>query len=154
MVYPDPGPSRAPTEDPNTDAPSPTTTKPTKPTTKPTPKPTVKPTAQPKPNPYSATAVCGSGFKVIDSHALGGNATIYLLYGNGKNCVVTMSKLVYPGKVSMNATLQVQNGGSGGNPGKFTAYAGPVRVAAVKKCVIWGGSWGTTSWKSGWSHCT
>lgn len=149
MVDPDPDPSRAPTEDPTTDAPVPTTTK-----TKTTPKPTVKPTAQPKPNPYNATAVCGSGFKVIDSHALGGNATIYLLYGNGKNCVVTMSKLVYPGKVSMNATLQVQNGGSGGNPGKFTAYSGPVRVAAVKKCVIWGGSWGTTSWKSGWSHCT
>ncbi|WP_308168543.1 protein kinase [Nonomuraea sp. NEAU-A123] len=149
MVDPDPDPSSGPTEDPSTNAPVPTATK-----TKTTPKPTVKPTVQPKPNPYSAATVCGAGYKVIDSHALGGNATIYLLYGNGKNCVVTMSKLVYPAKVSMNATLQVQNGGSGGNPGKFTAYAGPVRVAAVKKCVIWGGSWGTMSWKSGWSHCT
>ncbi|MEU7852292.1 protein kinase [Nonomuraea sp. NPDC049141] len=149
MVDPDPDPTTKPTEGPTESLPQPTATK-----TKTTPKPTVKPTVQPKPNPYNATAVCGSGYRVIDSHALGSSATIYLLYGNGKNCVVTMSKLVYPGKVSMNATLQVQNGGSGGNPGKFTAYAGPVRVAAVKKCVIWGGSWGTASWKSGWSHCT
>ncbi|WP_433517735.1 serine/threonine protein kinase [Nonomuraea sp. CA-143628] len=155
MVDPDPDPKTSPTVD-DTDDPNPQpTSKPTtKPTVKPTTKPTVKPTASPKPNTFSATAVCGSGFKVIDSHTLGSNATIYLLYGNGKNCVVTMSKLVYPGKVSMNATLQVKNGGSGSNPGKFTAYAGPVRVAAVKKCVIWGGSWGTASWKSGWSHCT
>ncbi|WP_308126963.1 serine/threonine protein kinase [Nonomuraea guangzhouensis] len=149
MVDPDPDPTSKPTAGPTETIPQPTTTK-----TRTTPKPTVKPTVQPKPNPYSAASVCGAGFKVIDSHALGSNATIYLLYGNGKNCVVTMSKLVYPGKVSMNATLQVQNGGSGSNPGKFTAYAGPVRVAAVKKCVIWGGSWGTASWKSGWSHCT
>ncbi|MER6575297.1 protein kinase [Nonomuraea sp. NPDC001023] len=110
----------------------------------------------PKPNTYNVVTVCGSGYKVIDKHALGASATIYLLYntGAGKNCVVTMSKLVYPGKVSMNATLQVQGGASGGNPGKFTAYAGPVRLAAVKKCVIWGGSWNSLSWKSGWSHCT
>ncbi|WP_221762174.1 serine/threonine-protein kinase [Nonomuraea sp. WAC 01424] len=122
--------------------------------TKTTPKPTAKPTL--KPNTYSVVTACGSGFKVIDQHALGSSATIYLLYntGAGKNCVVTMSKLVYPNKVSMNATLQVQGGASGSNPGKFTAYAGPVRLAAVKKCVIWGGSWNSLSWKSGWSHCT
>ncbi|MFI7693630.1 serine/threonine protein kinase [Nonomuraea sp. NPDC049655] len=141
-----------------TPTPGPTTTVPAKkPTTsKPTVKPTVKPTATPKPNTYNVVTVCGSGYKVIDKHALGTAATIYLLYNTsaGKNCVVTMSKLVYPGKVSMNATLQVQGGASGGNPGTFTAYAGPVRLAAVKKCVIWGGSWRSLSWKSGWSHCT
>ncbi|GAA2361440.1 hypothetical protein GCM10010404_13920 [Nonomuraea africana] len=133
----------------------------TKPTAKPTaaPKPTVAPKPTPKPtpklNPYRATTVCGSGYKVINSHALSTKATIYLLYNTsaGKNCVVTMSKYEVPAKVSMNAILQVKGGASGANPGKFTAYAGPVRLAAVKKCVIWGGSWGTLSWKSGWSHC-
>ncbi|NUP01128.1 MAG: serine/threonine protein kinase [Nonomuraea sp.] len=126
------------------------------PTKKPTTKPTSKPTATTKPNPYKVGAVCGSGYKIIDQHALGGSATIYLLYssGAGKNCVVTMSKLLYTAKVSMNAILQVKGGASGSNPGKFTAYAGPVRLAAVKKCVIWGGSWQSLTWKSGWSHCT
>ncbi|MEU4230471.1 protein kinase [Nonomuraea sp. NPDC026600] len=141
MVDPDPDPTGGPSEGPTTDVPK----------TQPTKKPTA---STPKPNPYNAAAVCGAGYKVIDSHALGSYATIYLLYGNGRNCVVTMSKLVYTGKMPMNATLQVQKGGSASNPGNFTAYAGPVRVAAVKKCVIWGGSWGNASWKSGWSHCT
>ncbi|GAA3466706.1 serine/threonine protein kinase [Nonomuraea roseola] len=128
-----------------------------KPTVKPTvaPKPTPKPIPPPKPNPYQATTVCGSGYKVINSHALGAKATIYLLYNTaaGKNCVITMSKYVVPAKISMNAILQVKGGASGSNPGKFSTYSGPVRLAAVKKCVIWGGSWGTLTWKSGWSHC-
>ncbi|WP_156056207.1 serine/threonine protein kinase [Streptosporangium roseum] len=131
-------------------------------TAKPTPKPTSKPSATakqtispPKPNPYTATGVCGAGYKVVNSKALGSAATIYLLYssGAGKNCVVTMAKYVTPSKISMNATLQVKGGSSGSNPGSFTAYAGPVRLSAVKKCVIWGGTHGSLSWKSGWSHC-
>ncbi|MFF0308549.1 serine/threonine protein kinase [Streptosporangium sp. NPDC004379] len=130
----------------------------TKPTTAPKPKPsatTSKPKPAPKPNPYTATGVCGSGYKVIDSHALSSSATVYLLYnsGAGRNCVVTMSKYVVPGKISMNAILQVKGGSSGGNPGSYTAYAGPVRLPGAKKCVIWGGSYGSASWKSGWSHC-
>ncbi|MEV1176352.1 hypothetical protein [Nonomuraea sp. NPDC049784] len=122
---------------------------------KPTTKPTSKPTAATKPNPYKATSVCGSGYKVIDSHALE-NATIYLLYNTsaGKNCVVTMSRLLWPGKVSMNAILQVKGGSSASNPGKFSAYAGPVRLPSKAKCVIWGGTFSTQSWKSGWSHCS
>ncbi|MEV4245456.1 serine/threonine-protein kinase [Streptosporangium canum] len=131
-------------------------------TAKPTAKPTSKPSATakqtvspPKPNPYTPTGVCGAGYKVVNSKALGSAATIYLLYssGAGKNCVVTMAKYVIPSKISMNATLQVKGGSSGSNPGSFTAYAGPVRLSAVKKCVIWGGSHGSLSWKSGWSHC-
>ncbi|WP_344922588.1 protein kinase domain-containing protein [Streptosporangium oxazolinicum] len=132
----------------------PTTAKPTvKPTVKPTAKPTVKPPQ--KPNPYTATGVCGSGYKVVDSRALGSAATVYLLYntGEGKNCVVTMSRYVFPSKIAMNAILQVKGGSSGSNPGNFTVYAGPVRLPAAKKCVIWGGSHGSLSWKSGWSHC-
>ncbi|MFI7439788.1 protein kinase domain-containing protein [Nonomuraea indica] len=110
----------------------------------------------PQPNPYTATGVCGAGYKVINSRPLGDGATIYLLYnaGAGRNCVVTLSKMVHPGKVQMNALLQVKDGPSASNPGRFTAYAGPVRLAAKNKCVIWGGTWGTRTWKSGWSHCT
>ncbi|NUR90361.1 MAG: hypothetical protein HOY71_40320, partial [Nonomuraea sp.] len=155
----DPIGQETPTDDPSSSG-QPTakpTSKPTvKPTTKPTVKPTVKPTPKPtlKPNTASAAAVCGSGYKVIDSHSLSGKATIYLLYYSGKNCVVTMSRYVYPGKVAMNATLKVQkSGATGSDPGSFTAYAGPVRLAAAKTCVQWGGKWGTYSWTSGWSHC-
>ncbi|MGW0805369.1 protein kinase domain-containing protein [Nonomuraea sp. NPDC002799] len=127
-----------------------------KPTNKPSTKPSSTPIKTMKPNPYKATSLCGSGYKVIDSRSLGSGATIYLLYSTaaGKNCVVTMSSVVWPGKMPMTAFIQVKAGAKGNNGGSFTAYAGPVRVSAVKKCVIWGGSWGTQSWKSGWSHCT
>ncbi|MEW9549172.1 protein kinase [Nonomuraea sp. NPDC050783] len=137
-VDPEAEPTNAPTHDPD---------EPTK---------TVTPSKPPaKPNPYTATGACGAGYKVINSHALGNYATIYLLWNASasKNCVVTMARYQYPGKIEMNATLQVKGGASGSNPGKFTAYAGPVRLAAAKKCVIWGGSIADLSWKSGWSHC-
>ncbi|GAA3417260.1 serine/threonine-protein kinase [Streptosporangium vulgare] len=133
----------------------PTTAKPTvKPTVTVTVKPSPKPTPQ-KPNPYTATGVCGSGYKVVDSRALGSAATVYLLYNTaqGRNCVVTMSRYVFPSKIAMNAILQVKGGAAASNPGRFTVYAGPVRLPAAKKCVIWGGSHGSLSWKSGWSHC-
>ncbi|MEU8383487.1 protein kinase [Streptosporangium sp. NPDC048865] len=173
-------PSGSPTPTPTTAKPTPSaqpTTKPTtKPTTSPKPsgtprpssspkpssgpttaKPTVKPTASPsrKPNPYTATGVCGSGYKVVNSRALGGAATVYLLYNaaQGRNCVVTMSRYVFPSKIAMNAILQVKGGSTGSNSGAFTAYAGPVRLPAARKCVIWGGSHGSLSWRSGWSHC-
>ncbi|GAA4587077.1 hypothetical protein GCM10023194_34960 [Planotetraspora phitsanulokensis] len=111
-------------------------------------------TTPPKPNPYTATQVCGSGYKVIDSHALNG-ATIYLLYssGSGKNCVVTMSKYVITQKIKMSAVLQVQGGSTGSDSGSYTAYAGPIRLSAPGTCVIWGGGYGSASWKSSWSHC-
>lgn len=166
-------PTTQPTIRPTTQAPTPTATAKPKPTKQPTASPTptkkqdmVDPSnpvitgdpsdAGTRPNTNTPEAVCGGGFKVIDGHALGDKATIFLLYNTaaGKNCVVTISKLIYPSKVPMNAILQVQGGGNGSNPGTFTAYAGPVRQPAVKKCVIWGGSWKNLTWKSGWSHCT
>ncbi|WP_264372956.1 serine/threonine protein kinase [Nonomuraea phyllanthi] len=144
MIAPEEEPTSRPSEGPTRTLPVPTT------------KSNKKPPPAPKPNPYKATSVCGSGYKVVDSHALGSSATVYLLYssGTGKNCVLTMSRLVWPGKVSMNAILQVKGGSKGSDPGKFSAYAGPVRLPAKKKCVIWGGTFGSQSWKSGWSHCS
>ncbi|MEU8246216.1 protein kinase [Nonomuraea sp. NPDC048916] len=145
MVDPDAEPTEAPTVGPTVQL--------TKARKRP---PATTVTATPKPNPYTPAKVCGSGYKVINKRALGDGATVYLLYNTtaGKNCVVTISKLLYPGKVQMNAILQVKGGSSAGDPGRFSAYAGPVRLAAKQKCVIWGGSWGSHSWKSGWSHCT
>ncbi|MGC5010428.1 protein kinase domain-containing protein [Streptosporangium sp. DT93] len=158
-VKPTPTPTVKPTPVPTVKPTARPTTRPTvKPTVKPTPKPTVKPSPKPTPrrsNPYTATGVCGGGYRVVGSHALGGAATVYLLHDTaaGRNCVVTMSRYVVPGKVAMNATLRVKGGSRGGNPGRFTAYAGPVRLPAARKCVIWGGSYGSLSWRSGWSHC-
>ncbi|MGW4799247.1 hypothetical protein ACWEPC_43205, partial [Nonomuraea sp. NPDC004297] len=155
--------------------PSPTPTKTKKKTTliEPEVEPTEKPTSGPattvraegdadkpgtslKPNTATPTGVCGAGYKVINSRSLGGNATVYLLYSSsaGKNCVVTISKLVFPGKMKMSATLQVKGGSSSNPAGSYTSYAGPIRLAAAKKCVIWGGSWSSYSYKSGWSHCS
>ncbi|MGC0313494.1 CHAP domain-containing protein [Kitasatospora acidiphila] len=104
-------------------------------------------------NPYTAGQVCGSGYSVIDTHSLG-DATVYLLYNTstGTNCTTTLAANP-SGAVAMNATLAVQGGPSAGNPGNFTYYAGPVREYAPSRCVEWGGSYGSTSWTSGWSHC-
>jgi murein DD-endopeptidase MepM/ murein hydrolase activator NlpD len=98
--------------------------------------------------------ICGSGFKQIDKHALGKAATIYLGYnkGNKQNCVITV-KPKKGAKSAMSATLQVAGGKAKTDKGSFTWYAGPVKAAAGKKCVIWGGSIGKTSWKSKASHC-
>ncbi|GAB3140055.1 serine/threonine-protein kinase [Microbispora hainanensis] len=140
-----------------TPAPSKTTAAPKPTATKTTaaPKPTATKTAAPKPNPYTAAGVCGSGYGVVDSHSYG-SATTYLLYNasNGYNCVITMSKYVVPGKIKMSAVLKVQGGSSKTDSGSYTTYAGPVRLPAKSKCVIWGGGYGSTSWSSAWSHCS
>ena len=155
-------PSRQPTSRPTrSPSPSPTRTVKKKVKKKNLIEPDTEPTGTPTPtivqNPHQPTAVCGPGFKIIDRHALDDKATIFLLYNTAtaKNCVVTMSRLVYPTKIHMNAVLQVQGGASASNPGKFSAYAGPIRLSAPRKCVMWGGTWESLTWKSpAWSHCS
>lgn len=151
-----PQPTQAqPTEaEPTRAQPTPVKTTPAPVKTTAAPKPTSTQTAAPKPNPYTAKGVCGSGYAVVDSHSYG-QATTYLLYNssNGYNCVVTMSKYVVPGKIKMSAALQVQGGSLKTDSGSYTAYAGPVRLPAKSKCVIWGGGYGSAAWTSGWSHC-
>lgn len=158
-------PTREPSSRPTTHRPSrrPTTPRPSAPATtqpptrEPEPRTTTKPPTQAPatPNPHSPAGVCGAGYKVINSHALGDKATVYLLYSSaaGSNCVVTLSKHVIPGRIHMSATLEVQGGSAKSDSGSFTVYAGPVRLPAAKKCVRWGGSYGGTGWMSGWSHC-
>ncbi|WP_158088676.1 serine/threonine protein kinase [Thermoactinospora rubra] len=151
---PTPSPSKKPTPT-RTPTPSKTPTPTRTPTPSKTPTPSNKPTPTPIPNPYKPAALCGSGHKVIDSRALGTAATVYLTYNaaTGVNCVVTISRYVHPAKIPANAVLQVKGGATKSNPGSFTSYAGPVRLPAAGKCVIWGGTWGSQTWKSGWSHC-
>ncbi|WP_067185370.1 serine/threonine protein kinase [Microtetraspora niveoalba] len=145
LILPTGGPEPSPVRTP---APAKTTAAP-----KSTPTKTAAPS--PKPNPYTAAGVCGSGFRVIDSHGWGGKATTYLLYNasTGSNCVITMSKYVVPGKIKMGAVLKVKNGSSISDWGSYTTYAGPKRLAAKGKCVIWGGGYGSAAWNSAWSHC-
>lgn len=116
----------------------------------------VGPSRELKQNTAQPGALCGAGFQIIDSQALANHATIYLLYnaGSGMNCVVTISRLVHPTKVNMSAILQVKGGASANDPGKFSSHAGPVKLPAKKKCVIWGGAWNSYVWKSDWSHCS
>ncbi|PYC78565.1 hypothetical protein C7C46_15785 [Streptomyces tateyamensis] len=104
-------------------------------------------------NPYTPSQVCGTGFNVVDSHNLGG-AQVYLLYSSttGQNCVTTL--VTNPTtQAALNATLAVQGGASAKDPGNYTYYAGPVKLAAPGVCVQWGGSYQGVSWTSPWSHC-
>ena len=105
-------------------------------------------------NPYSPGEVCGSGFSVIDSHALRGGK-VYLLYnaGSRKNCVTTLKSGSLGKKSPASATLQVKGGTKAADSGSFAYYAGPVSRAAGAKCVKWGGSVGSSSYTSPYEHC-
>jgi murein DD-endopeptidase MepM/ murein hydrolase activator NlpD len=105
-------------------------------------------------NPYTAGEVCGSGFSVIDSHALTGG-TVYLLYNSGslKNCVATLKSTSLGTPSPVSATLQVQGSTAATDSGSFAYYAGPVSKAAGSTCVKWGGSVGSSSYTSPYEHC-
>lgn len=106
-------------------------------------------------NPYQPATVCGSGYKVIDKHALGTVGTVYLLYkaSGSSNCVVTLKQTKLGSKTPVAATLQVKGGTTGSDSGNFTYYAGPIRKTAAAKCVKWGGKVDSTTWTSAYSHC-
>ncbi|GAB3230521.1 M23 family metallopeptidase [Glycomyces halotolerans] len=105
-------------------------------------------------NPYTPKEVCGGDFVQINSHAVNGGR-VHLMYNSstGYNCVVTIktTKIGTPSPVS--ASLQKQGGTMGTDSGNFSYYAGPVKRHAPGTCVKWGGSVGSSSWMSGWSHC-
>ncbi|GAA2394778.1 spore-associated protein A [Nonomuraea africana] len=103
----------------------------------------------------SPIEACGGGsYHVIDSKALGSYATIYLLYNGSYNCVVTWKKSPYAGNTTwVRAVVQAY-----GSPGVVDAdyyryYAGPVKVRAPGKCIMWGGSYGSLWYESPWEHC-
>ena len=110
----------------------------------------------------SPIAACGGGsYHQIDSHKLGNVATIHLLYNGSTNCVVTWR--TNPGTaIPMLAAIARQDSDGSfhdyrNNEGRFTTYAGPVKVSAAGRCIDWGGGvmisgvW--TVWYSNASHC-
>ncbi|MFB9628496.1 N-acetylmuramoyl-L-alanine amidase [Nonomuraea helvata] len=106
-------------------------------------------------NPHTPEEVCGSGYKVIDSQALGTAGTVFLLYNsaNGNNCVATIKKISLGTASDTSAFLEVKDKARIEDAGKFEYYAGPVRAAAADKCVMWGGSVGTSKYESPFEHC-
>ncbi|MFC0106674.1 M23 family metallopeptidase [Kibdelosporangium aridum] len=107
-------------------------------------------------NPYEAAEVCGSGFGVIDSAAIGSAATVYLLWNNSttQNCVVTIKNASIGSATAVSAYLEVQGASRVTDSGNFEYYAGPVRAAAPDKCVRWGGSAGSSRYDSPFEHCS
>ncbi|MFD9941993.1 M23 family metallopeptidase [Nonomuraea sp. NPDC059023] len=106
-------------------------------------------------NPYTPEQVCGAGYGVVDSAALGSSGTVYLLYNNsnGYNCVVTLKKTSLGTASPVTAYLEVQGSARITDSGNFSYYAGPVRAAAPGKCVKWGGKAGTATYDSPFEHC-
>ncbi|MER7721802.1 spore-associated protein [Streptomyces flaveolus] len=100
-------------------------------------------------------AVCGSGYKTVNSAPIGSRGTVYLTYNssNGKNCVVTIRNTV-GAAVDMFAYLYVPDTGQGdGDYGTYTSYAGPVYAYGKGHCVDWGGSIGSVSVQVTGSNC-
>ena len=97
-------------------------------------------------NPYTAQKVCGSGYKMVDSAALGSAGTVYLLYNtaNDNNCVATMKATSLGTATAATAYLEVQGKKRVTQSGNVTHYAGPVRAYALDKCVKWGGKIGSS----------
>lgn len=104
-------------------------------------------------NPYTPEEVCGSGYSVIDSAALGTSGRVYLLYKSGYNCVATIKNVSIGSPSPVSAFLEVQGGTRSTDSGSFSYYAGPVVKSAPGKCVKWGGSVGSASYASGFEHC-
>ncbi|GAB2750227.1 M23 family metallopeptidase [Amycolatopsis magusensis] len=106
-------------------------------------------------NPYTPEQVCGTGFDVVDSANLGTSGTAYLLYnaGNANNCVATLKSVSLGTASATSAFLEVEGSARVTDSGNFTYYAGPVKKAAEKTCVKWGGSVGSASYTSPFEHC-
>ncbi|GAA0924600.1 M23 family metallopeptidase [Nonomuraea longicatena] len=107
-------------------------------------------------NPHTPETVCGAGYKVIDSAALGSNqGQTYLLYNNanGNNCVATIKATNIGTASPVSAYLEVQGSTRKTDSGNFQWYAGPVTANAPNKCVKWGGSIGSAAYDSPFEHC-
>ncbi|NUP29164.1 MAG: hypothetical protein HOQ44_21170 [Nocardia sp.] len=104
----------------------------------------------------SPVAACGGGYHEIDHRDLPG-ARIHLLYNGTTNCVVTWKN--NPGtatRLLARIAKQKSNGSFADyieDDGKYTTYAGPVKVNAAGTCISWGGATSSNSWLSGPEHC-
>lgn len=116
----------------------------------------------PRPNRYTPQQVCGSGYRVQESHRLflrGARvATIYLMYNGDLHCVATLRSDSGAGKVrhSIRASVQRQGGQGITRISGDLWYAGPARVRSGVHCVRYGGAFtddGTAGWTSPYGHC-
>ncbi|MEV4805942.1 hypothetical protein AB0K18_38590 [Nonomuraea sp. NPDC049421] len=100
-------------------------------------------------------AACGGGsYHVIDSHALGSSAVVYLLYNGSTNCVVTWKTGARGNSTWVEARVRHDHMYFNVDEGNFKYYAGPAKATgAAGSCIMWGGSYGSQSYLSGWEHC-
>ncbi len=96
---------------------------------------------------------CGSNYHEIDHHNLK-YSVIHLLYNGSTDCVVT-SKTAYIGTSTFVAAVVefADQSHETVDEGNYFYYAGPVRLNAPGKCIIWGGADGGGGWSSSPSHC-
>ncbi|MEU7873550.1 GH25 family lysozyme [Dactylosporangium sp. NPDC049140] len=106
-------------------------------------------------NPYTATEICGGGYKVIDQAALSSAGTVYLLYDatTGGNCVTTVKATKLGTASATSAYLEVKGKARNTDSGSYAYYAGPVRASAENTCVKWGGSVDGNVYDSPFEHC-
>jgi hypothetical protein len=104
--------------------------------------------------PEDPAAVCGSGFRVIDSVKLGSAGTTNLLWkgSTGQNCVTTLKMTNVGTPSATSAFLEPQGSTRTTDSGSFSYYAGPV-IRTAPGCVRWGGSIGSSTYTSGFEHC-
>ena len=90
-------------------------------------------------NPYTPEEVCGSGYSVVDSAALGTVGKVFLLYnsGNGYNCVTTLKYTSLGTPSSVSAFLEPEGSTRTTDSGSYSYYAGPVKRYAPNTCVKW-----------------
>nr|WP_296072259.1 hypothetical protein [uncultured Actinoplanes sp.] len=111
-------------------------------------------------NPGSATALCGSGYSIVDSHGIDGGIYVYLLYSSAtkKNCAVTFKQKNIGTRNNTEVYIISQETHKTADDfGSYTSYAGRVYLSAPGECVKYGGQvqYGTTiySWDSSWVAC-
>ena len=100
----------------------------------------------------SPIAACGGGsYHVIDHHNFGKAATVYLMWNGKTDCAVTWKNT--RNSTFVNVELMSQHDYVWHrDPGHFQSYAGPVKTPGHDVYLRWGGTYGSTSWLSGWSH--
>lgn len=134
------------------------------------------PAASAAKNPYSATGLCGAGYRVIDRHGLfdiGPDgvrhhlADMVLTYNAsaGRNCAVTIKRRRVGKPDYVWISLATHRAGDGDGRTNLKYFAGPAFVAARHRCIQWHGGAELKmvyhhatytlydAWKSGWTHC-
>ncbi|MEE1797669.1 spore-associated protein A [Streptomyces sp. NPDC101062] len=103
----------------------------------------------------SYNGVCGAGYSLVDSAAIGSVGTVFLTWNGstGKNCAVAVRNT--PGAaVWMEAWVsRTADGGGDIDNGYFTSYAGPVYIDGRNTCIAFSGTIGSQSATRGPGHC-